>query len=65
MHAGEWVQRALDHIEKNNKSYNQARKIYGFLTLCKDELPHVPLYYSLDSLANILHTVTPSITNVR
>ncbi|XP_042239528.1 probable tRNA (guanine(26)-N(2))-dimethyltransferase isoform X2 [Homarus americanus] len=37
-------------VEDNFSTY---RRMYGVLTMMEEELPHVPLYYVLDKLANV------------
>lgn len=35
------------------------------LTLITEELPHSPLYYTLDHLSSIVHCTTPSMIKLR
>jgi len=59
IHDKTWVQEILTHLETEAPKYNQAKKIFGMLTVVNEELSNVPMYYQISSLCNVLHCVVP------
>jgi tRNA (guanine26-N2/guanine27-N2)-dimethyltransferase len=59
IHDNSFVERSLEHITKNSNLYNQSKKVFGLLTVAKEELPTSPLYYSLSSMCNTVHCSQP------
>ena len=56
LHEGDWVVAALDRLEAGVDRYlSTTERIHGVLTAVSEELPDVPLYYSLPDICGTLH----------
>eukprot|EP01130_Rhizamoeba_saxonica_P005892 TRINITY_DN2332_c0_g1_i1.p1 TRINITY_DN2332_c0_g1~~TRINITY_DN2332_c0_g1_i1.p1 ORF type:complete len:528 (+),score=103.11 TRINITY_DN2332_c0_g1_i1:177-1586(+) len=54
MHNQEWLDRAISHLNEEGatEAYATHKRMLGILTVAKEELPDVPLFYSLASLTS-------------
>eukprot|EP01114_Cavostelium_apophysatum_P018935 TRINITY_DN5959_c0_g1_i2.p3 TRINITY_DN5959_c0_g1~~TRINITY_DN5959_c0_g1_i2.p3 ORF type:complete len:327 (-),score=80.18 TRINITY_DN5959_c0_g1_i2:1106-2086(-) len=63
MHDSEWISEVLNHMQQNPTMYNQSKKLFGLLSVARDEIPTAPLYYTYEGLVNTLHlTPAPSVS---
>jgi len=57
LHCPEFVKKVLDSLESSPDDFATSKRIQGMLTLVLEELPDVPLFYSVDKLSNVMHTI--------
>lgn len=67
IHDLEWVRLLLERVEEYRGPYQPATKkrIHGMLTSVSEELPDVPLFYTLPDLCLTLHCVSPPMVNLQ
>lgn len=67
MHDTEWVSLLLDRVQQNRGPYPPAtrKRIHGMLTSVSEELPDVPLFYSLPDMCSTLHCNSPRMVDVQ
>ena len=67
MHHPDWVAQLLAHLKEADakKKYQQASKIKGLVSVIKEELHHLPLYYVIPSLANTVHLTSPPFVSIK
>ncbi|XP_047532537.1 probable tRNA (guanine(26)-N(2))-dimethyltransferase isoform X1 [Vanessa atalanta] len=53
-----FVTRVLSHVEENPQLFGTAKRIQGILSMVREELVDVPLYYTLDKLFGRVHLET-------
>ncbi|MBN3285185.1 TRM1 dimethyltransferase, partial [Polyodon spathula] len=56
-----FVERVLSGVSRNPKRFATSSRIQGVLSMVTEELPDVPLYYTLDTLSSTIHCNTPSL----
>ena len=66
IHDTTFINQVLKELDKNHneqscfiKYISTKKQIYGLLSLCHQELPNIPLYYTIPDLTNTLHCVAP------
>eukprot|EP00123_Amoebidium_parasiticum_P015566 comp23035_c2_seq2/m.36836 comp23035_c2_seq2/g.36836 ORF comp23035_c2_seq2/g.36836 comp23035_c2_seq2/m.36836 type:complete len:553 (-) comp23035_c2_seq2:78-1736(-) len=65
MHDHVFVGKVLEHVTANKSLYKTVDRIIGMLSVVSEELPDVPLFYGLHSLAGILHCENPPLVPCR
>ncbi|KAL8597279.1 hypothetical protein ACOMHN_051590 [Nucella lapillus] len=63
-HAG-FVEGVLGRLEKEGGGFGTAARMRGMLSVVREELQDVPLYYVLDHLCNTLHCTPPNMLHFR
>ncbi|CAH2087247.1 unnamed protein product [Euphydryas editha] len=58
IHDERFVTRVLLHVEDNPQRFGTAKRLQGCLSMLREELPDVPLYYTLDRLFGRVHLET-------
>ncbi|XP_030052796.1 tRNA (guanine(26)-N(2))-dimethyltransferase isoform X2 [Microcaecilia unicolor] len=61
----DFVQRVLNAVKINPQRFKTSDRIEGVLSMVLEELPDVPLYYTLDNLGRVLHCINPSLLQFR
>lgn len=66
MHDTEWVGLLLDRVQQNRGPHPPAtrKRIHGMLTSVSEELPDVPLFYSLPDMCSTLHCNSPRMVDI-
>ena len=64
LHNRDFVLKAMEHLKQNPSSFNQCQKVYGLLSVCKDELD-IPLYYESRSLIRSGHLTSLPLWTIR
>lgn len=67
IHDMEWVRELLERIENYRGPYppGTRKRIHGMLTSVTEELPDVPLYYTLPDICSTLHCNSPRLVDVQ
>ncbi|NXX77384.1 TRM1 dimethyltransferase, partial [Urocolius indicus] len=65
LHDGPFVEQLLTALERNPARFSTQDRMKGMLSVITEELPDVPLYYTLDSLSSTIHCNTPSLLQFR
>ncbi|XP_074059636.1 tRNA (guanine(26)-N(2))-dimethyltransferase [Macrotis lagotis] len=65
IHDLDFVGQVLAAISRNPRHFRTAARIRGVLSMVTEELPDVPLYYTLDQLSSTIHCNTPSLLQLR
>ncbi|KAL1005723.1 hypothetical protein UPYG_G00063160 [Umbra pygmaea] len=65
LHDVGFVQRVLSSVSGNPSRFGTSRRIEGMLSMVTEELPDVPLYYTVDNLSSTLHCSTPPLLQFR
>ncbi|CAH0587877.1 unnamed protein product [Chrysodeixis includens] len=58
IHDEAFVARVLTHVEDNMHLFGTARRIMGVLSMVREELQDVPLYYTMDKMFGRVHLET-------
>ncbi|KAH3765412.1 tRNA methyltransferase, Trm1, S-adenosyl-L-methionine-dependent methyltransferase [Pelomyxa schiedti] len=59
IHNREWLRECLAFAERNKASLNTFNRIRGTLNVMSEELPDIPLYWTVPSLCHVLRTSNP------
>ncbi|XP_057565172.1 tRNA (guanine(26)-N(2))-dimethyltransferase isoform X2 [Hippopotamus amphibius kiboko] len=65
LHDLDFVGRVLEAVSANPGRFHTSERIRGVLSVITEELPDVPLYYTLDQLSSAIHCNTPSLLQLR
>lgn len=65
IHDLDFVGRVLEAVSTNPSRFHTSERIRGVLSVITEELPDVPLYYTLDQLSSTIHCSTPSLLQLR
>ncbi|XP_021566340.1 tRNA (guanine(26)-N(2))-dimethyltransferase isoform X2 [Carlito syrichta] len=65
IHDLDFVGRILEAVSANPSRFHTSERIRGVLSVITEELPDVPLYYTLDQLSSTIHCNTPSLLQLR
>ncbi|XP_047556858.1 tRNA (guanine(26)-N(2))-dimethyltransferase isoform X2 [Lutra lutra] len=65
IHDLDFVGRVLEAVSTNPGRFHTAERIRGVLSVITEELPDVPLYYTLDQLSSTIRCSTPSLLQLR
>jgi tRNA (guanine26-N2/guanine27-N2)-dimethyltransferase len=67
MHSTDFLSRALQHLatDESKQMYQTHKRIFGLLSVASEELPDVPFFYVVSSLANTLRLSCPPIMPLR
>lgn len=65
IHNLDFVSRVLEAVSTNPGRFHTSERIRGVLSVVTEELPDVPLYYTLDQLSSTIHCNTPSLLQLR
>ncbi|KAM6218757.1 tRNA (guanine(26)-N(2))-dimethyltransferase [Rhynchocyon petersi] len=65
LHDLDFVGRVLEAVSANPGRFHTSERIRGVLSVITEELPDVPLYYTLDQLSSTIHCNTPSLLQLR
>ncbi|XP_043825653.1 tRNA (guanine(26)-N(2))-dimethyltransferase-like isoform X1 [Dromiciops gliroides] len=65
IHDPDFVGQVLAAISRNTGRFRTSARIRGVLSMVTEELPDVPLYYTLDQLSSTIHCNTPSLLQLR
>ncbi|XP_006918808.1 tRNA (guanine(26)-N(2))-dimethyltransferase isoform X1 [Pteropus alecto] len=65
IHDLDFVGRVLEAVSANPGRFHTSERIRGVLSVVTEELPDVPLYYTLDQLSSTIHCSTPSLLQLR
>ncbi|KAM5238031.1 tRNA (guanine(26)-N(2))-dimethyltransferase [Ctenodactylus gundi] len=65
IHDLEFVGRILEAVRANPGRFHTSDRIRGVLSVVTEELPDVPLYYTLDQLSSTIRCSTPSLLKLR
>ncbi|XP_051024867.1 tRNA (guanine(26)-N(2))-dimethyltransferase isoform X2 [Acomys russatus] len=65
IHDLDFVGRVLEAVTANPGRFHTSKRIQGVLSVVSEELPDVPLYYTLDHLSSTIHCNTPRLLQLR
>nr|XP_012417316.1 PREDICTED: tRNA (guanine(26)-N(2))-dimethyltransferase isoform X2 [Odobenus rosmarus divergens] len=65
LHDLDFVGRVLEAVSTNPGRFHTSERIRGVLSVITEELPDVPLYYTLDQLSSTIRCSTPSLLQLR
>lgn len=65
LHNFEFVERIVDSLIASPTDFKTHKRIQGTLNVILEELPDVPLYYSMDRLSSTLHSICPKMVQFR
>nr|XP_020011503.1 tRNA (guanine(26)-N(2))-dimethyltransferase isoform X2 [Castor canadensis]XP_020011505.1 tRNA (guanine(26)-N(2))-dimethyltransferase isoform X2 [Castor canadensis] len=65
IHNLDFVGRILGAVSANPSRFHTSQRIQGVLSVITEELPDVPLYYTLGQLSATIHCNTPSLLQLR
>nr|XP_012807664.2 tRNA (guanine(26)-N(2))-dimethyltransferase [Jaculus jaculus] len=65
IHDLDFVSRVLEAVSANPSRFRTSQRIQGMLSVITEELPDVPLYYTLDQLSSTIHCNTPRLLQLR
>ncbi|XP_029774880.1 tRNA (guanine(26)-N(2))-dimethyltransferase isoform X3 [Suricata suricatta] len=65
IHDLDFVGRVLEAVSTNPGRFHTSQRIQGVLSVITEELPDVPLYYTLDQLSSAIRCSTPSLLQLR
>uniref|UniRef100_A0A7N4P2X1 tRNA (guanine(26)-N(2))-dimethyltransferase n=1 Tax=Sarcophilus harrisii TaxID=9305 RepID=A0A7N4P2X1_SARHA len=65
IHDLDFVAQVLAAVSRNPGRFRTSARIRGVLSMVTEELPDVPLYYTLDQLSSTIHCNTPSLLQLR
>nr|XP_008542085.1 PREDICTED: tRNA (guanine(26)-N(2))-dimethyltransferase isoform X1 [Equus przewalskii] len=65
IHDLDFVGRVLAAVSASPGRFRTSERIRGVLSVITEELPDVPLYYTLDQLSSTIHCNTPSLLQLR
>ncbi|NP_001230379.1 tRNA (guanine(26)-N(2))-dimethyltransferase [Sus scrofa] len=65
LHDLDFVGQVLEAVSANPGRFHTTERIRGVLSVITEELPDVPLYYTLDQLSSTIHCSTPSLLQLR
>ncbi|XP_059016123.1 tRNA (guanine(26)-N(2))-dimethyltransferase isoform X2 [Mustela lutreola] len=65
IHDLDFVGHVLEAVSTNPGRFHTAERIRGVLSVITEELPDVPLYYTLDQLSSTIRCSTPSLLQLR
>ncbi|XP_062400236.1 tRNA (guanine(26)-N(2))-dimethyltransferase [Sardina pilchardus] len=65
LHDVEFVQKVLSAVSGNPSRFGTSKRIEGMLSMMTEELPDVPLYYTMDHLSSTVHCNTPALLQFR
>uniref|UniRef100_A0A8C6RWR8 tRNA (guanine(26)-N(2))-dimethyltransferase n=1 Tax=Nannospalax galili TaxID=1026970 RepID=A0A8C6RWR8_NANGA len=65
IHDLDFVNRVLEAVSTNPSRFHTSERIQGVLSVVTEELPDVPLYYTLDQLSSTIHCNTPRLLQLR
>ncbi|XP_021487895.1 tRNA (guanine(26)-N(2))-dimethyltransferase isoform X1 [Meriones unguiculatus] len=65
IHDLDFVGRVLEAVTTNPGRFHTSKRIQGVLSVVTEELPDVPLYYTLDQLSSTIHCNTPRLLQLR
>ncbi|XP_039108185.1 tRNA (guanine(26)-N(2))-dimethyltransferase isoform X3 [Hyaena hyaena] len=65
IHDLDFVGRVLEAVSTNPSRFHTSPRIQGVLSVITEELPDVPLYYTLDQLSSAIRCSTPSLLQLR
>nr|XP_019601780.1 PREDICTED: tRNA (guanine(26)-N(2))-dimethyltransferase isoform X3 [Rhinolophus sinicus] len=65
IHDLDFVGHVLEAVSANPSRFHTSERIRGVLSVVTEELPDVPLYYTLDQLSSTIHCSTPSLLQLR
>ncbi|KAL6091337.1 hypothetical protein STEG23_030258 [Scotinomys teguina] len=65
IHDLDFVGRVLEAVTTNPGRFHTSKRIQGVLSVVTEELPDVPLYYTLDHLSSTIHCNTPRLLQLR
>ncbi|XP_070207861.1 tRNA (guanine(26)-N(2))-dimethyltransferase-like isoform X2 [Littorina saxatilis] len=65
IHNAEFLDRMLVRVERDAALFGTSERMKGMLSVAKEELQDVPLYYILDDVCNILHCTPPNMVQMR
>ncbi|XP_064426075.1 tRNA (guanine(26)-N(2))-dimethyltransferase isoform X4 [Mirounga angustirostris] len=65
LHDLDFVGRVLEAVSTNPGRFHTSERIRGVLSVITEELPDVPLYYTLDQLSRTIRCSTPSLLQLR
>jgi tRNA (guanine26-N2/guanine27-N2)-dimethyltransferase len=60
-----FVRSLLEELETHKQDYEHAARVRGLLAVVSEELPDVPLHYTLDQICNTLHCTMPNMLALR
>jgi len=60
LHNIEWLDKAINHLNdpESKNLYGTHKRLLGLLSVCREELPQVPLYYSIPNLCTRLRLLS-------
>lgn len=65
IHDLDFVGQVLEAVTTNPGRFHTSTRIQGVLSVVTEELPDVPLYYTLDQLSSTVHCNTPRLLQLR
>ncbi|XP_044514381.1 tRNA (guanine(26)-N(2))-dimethyltransferase isoform X2 [Gracilinanus agilis] len=65
IHDLDFVGQVLAAVSRNPGRFRTSARIRGVLSMVTEELPDVPLYYTLDQLSRTIHCNTPKLLQLR
>ena len=57
LHNVEFVERVIRAVQRESQKFGTSERIIGMLSVIKEELSDVPLYYNSDALCSVLHAL--------
>ncbi|KAK7486794.1 hypothetical protein BaRGS_00021941 [Batillaria attramentaria] len=65
VHDVDFIDKMLERIQRDASLFGTSERMIGMLSVAREELQHVPLYYILDDLCNVLHCSPPNMVQMR
>ncbi|XP_076443718.1 tRNA (guanine(26)-N(2))-dimethyltransferase-like isoform X2 [Babylonia areolata] len=65
LHDAAFLDKMLGRVDRDQGLFKTSERMKGMLSVAREELPDVPLYYILDDVCNILHCTPPNMVQMR
>ena len=65
IHDVDFLDSILKRVDRDPSLFNTSERMKGMLSVAREELQGVPLYYVLDDICNILHCTPPNMMQMR
>ena len=65
IHDVDFLDSILKRVDRDPSLFNTSERMKGMLSVAREELQGVPLYYVLDDICNILHCTPPNMVQMR
>lgn len=65
IHDKDFVQNIIDRAEREEERFGTSKRVVGMMSLVREELQDVPLYYLPDRLSAVIHSTAPGFLPLR